>query len=201
MLDLSAIVAGVVLGLSLGVPPGPVNAAIAAESVKKSWASGILIGLGAMTSDFFYLVLTVVGVSVLLTGPTARTVISVTGGLILLYFAVTTLKNYRSPPKEAEGSVLGNPYLKGLAMALTNPMGILWWATAGAAFVALFNILGIVGFLIGLFAWVSSLSLAVHYAKSRVSQLYPAIMIASGLCMLAFGALLLYDVVRPALGF
>jgi threonine/homoserine/homoserine lactone efflux protein len=200
MLDLSAIVAGILLGLSLGVPPGPVNAAIAAESVKKSYASGILVGLGAMTSDFCYLLLTVIGVSVLLTGATARTIISVVGGLILLYFAVTTLKNYRSPPQEDEGKMMGNPYVKGLVMAITNPMGIVWRATAGAAFVELFNIFGVAGFMLGLFAWIASLSLAVHFAKSRFTAVYPIIMLASGLCMLAFGAMLLYDVIAPALG-
>lgn len=200
MLDLSAIIAGILLGLSLGVPPGPVNAAIAAESVKKSYASGMLIGIGAMTADLCYLILTVIGVSVLLTGATARTIISVVGGLILLYLAVATLRNYRSPPQEDEGKVLGHPYVKGLLMAITNPMGIVWWATAGAAFVALFNILGVAGFMLGLFAWITSLSLAVHFAKTKFNAVYPAIMLASGLCMLAFGAMLLYEVIAPALG-
>lgn len=200
MFDLSGILAGIVLGLSLGVPPGPVNAAIAAESVKRSYRSGILIGLGAMTSDFFYLILTVIGVSVLLTGPAARTIISVAGGFILLYLGVITLKSYKSPPEENEGKRQGNPYLKGLAMALANPMGILWWATAGAAFVALFNVFGIIGFMFGLFSWISTFALAVHFAKYRVRQLYPIIMISSGLCMLAFSGILLYDVIRPMLG-
>lgn len=200
MFDLSGIVAGILLGLSLGVPPGPVNAAIAAESVKKSYAGGIMIGLGAMTADLLYLILTVIGVSVLLTGATARTLISIVGGLILLYLAVSTLKNFRSPPEENEGKVLGHPYVKGLSLAITNPMGIVWWATAGAAFVALFNILGVAGFMFGLFAWITSLSLAVHYAKSKFKAMYPAIMLASGLCMLAFGAILIAEVVRPVLG-
>ena len=200
MFDLSGILAGVILGLSLGVPPGPVNAAIAAESVKRSYWGGILIGLGAMTSDLFYLVLTVIGFSVLLTGPTARTIISVAGGFILLYLGVMTLKSYRSPPEENEGKRPGNPYLKGLAMAMTNPMGILWWATAGPAFVALFNVFGIIGFLVGLFSWISTFALAVHFAKTRVRQLYAVIMISSGLCMVAFSGILLYDVIRPALG-
>ena len=200
MFELSAILAGILLGLSLGVPPGPVNAAIAAESVKKSYAGGIMIGLGAMTADFLYLILTVIGVSVLLTGATARTLISVVGGLILLYLAVSTLKDFRNPPREDEGNVLGHPYVKGLSLAITNPMGIVWWATAGAAFVALFNVLGVAGFMFGLFAWITSLSLAVHYAKSKFNSLYPVIMLASGLCMLAFGAILIADVVRPALG-
>jgi threonine/homoserine/homoserine lactone efflux protein len=190
--DLYSILAGIALGLSLGVPPGPVNAAIAAESARRSWVNGVFIGLGAMTADLTYLVLTVIGVAVLLTGSLARNLISVAGGLILLYFAVSTLRSlHRSP--EAEGVNPGNPYLTGLVMGLTNPLGILWWVTAGAAFVAMFNLLGVAGFMLGLFAWVSGFSAFIHYARKKVELVYPAVIVASGLMMLFFGGLLLYD--------
>ncbi|HMK45495.1 MAG TPA: LysE family translocator [Methanocella sp.] len=199
LIDFYSILAGIVLGLSLGVPPGPVNAAIAAESARRSYASGIFLGLGAITCDLSYLALTMIGVSVLLTGATARTIISIAGGLILLYLGVMTIKSYSRSPENRETTKAGNPYLKGMALAATNPMGIVWWATAGASFVAMFNTLGVVGFVLGLLSWVSVFSIAIHYAKSRVSQLYPVVMIASGVCLLAFSVLLLYDVIRPVL--
>ena len=199
MPDLNSIIAGVALGLSLAVPPGPVNAAIAAESVKRSYVGGILIGLGAMTADLTYLLLTVIGVTVLLTGSGARAAISVIGGLILIYFAIATLRSFRAAPGGADARA-GNPYLMGLAMGLTNPLGILWWVTAGAAFVALFNVLGVIGFLLGLFVWVSSFSFFMHYSRQKVGLVYPAVIVASGLMMLFFGVLLLYNVAQMALG-
>jgi threonine/homoserine/homoserine lactone efflux protein len=200
MSDLYSLVAGIVLGLSLGVPPGPVNAAIAAAAARRSYVDGIKIGLGAMTSDFTYLVLTVIGVAVLLTGTVARSAISVIGGLILLYFAYATLKSYKKTAEAPDSSGTGNHYLMGLVMGLTNPLGILWWVTAGAAFVAMFNVFGVIGFMVGLFAWVSCFSVFVHYAGKKVKIVYPAIIIGSGLMMLFFGFMLLYDVVRTALG-
>lgn len=201
MSDLSSIVAGIALGLSLGVPPGPVNAAIAAASARRSYVDGIKIGLGAMTADFTYLMLTVIGVAVLLTGSLARNAISVIGGLILLYFACITLKSYKKPADAPDSVGNGNHYLMGLIMGLTNPLGILWWVTAGAAFVAMFNVLGVIGFMLGLFAWVSVFSVFVYYAGKKVSIVYPIIIIGSGLMMMAFGLMLLYDVARTALGF
>jgi threonine/homoserine/homoserine lactone efflux protein len=201
MSDLSSIIAGILLGLSLGVPPGPVNAAIAAALARRSYLDGFKIGLGAMTCDFTYLILTVIGVAVLLTGSLARSAISVVGGLILLYFAWSTLKSYRASADTPDNEKAGSPYLMGLFMAATNPMGIVWWVTAGAAFVAMFNVLGVAGFMLGLFAWVSSFSIFVHYAGKKFSFVYPIIIIGSGLMMLAFRLMLLYDVVRPALGF
>jgi threonine/homoserine/homoserine lactone efflux protein len=199
--DLSSIIAGIALGLSLGVPPGPVNAAIAAAAARRSYVDGIKIGLGAMTCDFTYLMLTVIGVAVLLTGSLARSAISVVGGLILLYFAYTTLKSYRKSPEGSYNEKPGSPYFMGLFMAMTNPMGIVWWVTAGAAFVAMFNVLGVAGFMLGLFAWVSSFSIFVHFAGKKFSFVYPVIIVGSGLMMLFFGLMLLYEVVRPVLGF
>ncbi len=200
MSDLSSIVAGIVLGLSLAVPPGPVNAAIAAAAARGSYVNGIKIGLGAMTSDFTYLILTVIGVAVLLTGTLARNLISVIGGLILLYYAYSTLKSYKKSANIQDSAGTGNHYLTGLVMGLTNPMGILWWVTAGAAFVAMFNVLGVAGFMLGLFTWVSAFSVFVFYAGKKVDIVYPAIIIGSGLMMLFFGLVLLCEVIRPAIG-
>ena len=199
--DIASVIAGVILGLSLGIPPGPVNAAIAAESAKRSYVGGIKIGLGAMTADFTYLVLTVIGVAVLLTGSLARDAISLIGGLILLYFAYATLKSYRRTPEASGIEKAGSPYFMGLVMGLTNPLGILWWVTAGAAFVAMFNVLGVAGFMLGLLAWISSFSVFVHFAGKKVDIVYPIVIVGSGLMMLFFGLLLLYGVIRPALGF
>jgi threonine/homoserine/homoserine lactone efflux protein len=199
--DLSSIVAGIALGLSLGVPPGPVNAAIAAAAARRSYFDGIKIGLGAMTADATYLVLTLIGVAVLLTGTAARNAISVVGGLIMIYYAYATFKSYRKAAEVPGDTGTDNHYLTGLVMGLTNPLGILWWVTAGAAFVAMFNILGVAGFMLGLLAWISGFSVFVHYAGKKVKIVYPAIIIGSGLMMLFFAVVLLYDVARAALGF
>jgi threonine/homoserine/homoserine lactone efflux protein len=199
MSDLSSIVAGIALGLSLGVPPGPVNAAIAAAAARRSYVDGIKIGLGAMTADATYLALTLIGVAVLLTGTAARNAISVLGGLILLYYAYATLKSYKKTTDAPDSVGTGNHYLTGLVMGLTNPLGILWWVTAGAAFVAMFNVLGVAGFMLGLLAWISGFSVFVHYAGKKVKIVYPAIIIGSGLMMLFFAVMLLYDAIALAI--
>ena len=73
--------------------------------------------------------------------------------------------------------------------------------SAGAAFVAKFNLLGVAGFLLGLLAWVSAFAVFVHYAGRKVDLVYPAVVIGSGLMMLFFGLMLLYGVASAALGF
>jgi threonine/homoserine/homoserine lactone efflux protein len=76
MFDAYSLIAGILIGLSLAVPPGPINAIIAAESVKKSYLDGIKVGLGAMTADATYLAITLVGVAMLLKGDTVKVIVS-----------------------------------------------------------------------------------------------------------------------------
>ena len=54
MFEVYSLVAGIAIGLSLAVPPGPMNALIAAESVKRSYVDGIKLGMGAMTADAIF---------------------------------------------------------------------------------------------------------------------------------------------------
>ena len=75
---------GAVFGLALAAPPGPMNAVIAQESVLRGWTAGVRAGLGAMTADLCFLVLSLLGVvTVVGSAPRLRTVmIGAGGGLV-----------------------------------------------------------------------------------------------------------------------
>jgi threonine/homoserine/homoserine lactone efflux protein len=91
---LTAGVAGVVFGLALAAPPGPMNAVIAEESVLRGWWSGFLAGLGAMTADAVFLVLALLGaVSVVEQRPLLRGIMVGIGGVLMLYFAYGTARD------------------------------------------------------------------------------------------------------------
>jgi threonine/homoserine/homoserine lactone efflux protein len=201
MFDVYHLAAGILIGLSLAVPPGPVNAVIAAESVKKSYVNGIKVGLGALTADATFLVIALVGVAVLFNNNAVKTVVSLAGGVILAYMALGILKDFRKP-LVAGGKDIKNHYLAGLAIGFTNPAAILWWITAGAALIATTNIMGVIGFFIGVILWVVSFSVALHYARSKAEWVYPAVILISGVALLFFSVVLLYNavmlVVRPA---
>jgi threonine/homoserine/homoserine lactone efflux protein len=193
MLDGYSLVAGILIGLSLAVPPGPMNAIIAAESVRKSYVNGIKLGMGAMTADAIFLAVTLVGVTVLFTGDNVKLIVSVAGAIILAYIAITTIKSYNKPLAEGEKENMKSPYLTGLAIGITNPSQILWWITAGAALIANFNALGIVGFFIGIIVWVIAFSVSLHFAKKKARWLYPAVTLVSGVVLLGFSLLLIYN--------
>jgi threonine/homoserine/homoserine lactone efflux protein len=195
MFDVYSLFAGILIGLSLAVPPGPINAIIATESVKRSYFDGIKVGLGAMTADATYLVITLVGVTVLFKGDVVKMIVSFAGGLILAYMAIKILKGFNQPLKENGKKDLKNHYLTGLTIGMMNPAQILWWLTAGAALIANFNAPGIVGFFIGIGLWVSSFSMTLHFARKKAEWLYPAVTLVSGVILLVFSALLIYSAI------
>jgi threonine/homoserine/homoserine lactone efflux protein len=188
-----SLVAGILIGLSLAVPPGPMNAIIASESVKRSYVNGIKLGMGAMTADAIFLAITLIGVTVLFTGDAVKLIVSIAGGIILAYIAVMTIKSFNRPLTESDKETMRSPYLTGLVIGITNPSQILWWITAGAALIANFNALGIVGFFIGIIIWVTSFSASLHYAKKKARWLYPAVTLVSGVVLLCFSLLLMYN--------
>ncbi len=196
MFEFYSLIAGIAIGLSLAVPPGPMNALIAAESVKRSYVDGIKLGMGAMTADAIFLVITLIGVSVLFTGDIVKMIVSAAGGLILAYMAIGILRNFNKPLDESSKSEVSRPYLTGLTVGATNPAQILWWITAGAALITNFNAAGIAGFFIGIALWVSSFSVTLHFAQKKARWVYPAITLVSGLILLAFGLILAYSAIQ-----
>ena len=93
---LSTFLAGVVFGLALAAPPGPMNAVIADESVLRGWTSGFKAGLGAMIADLVFLGLALAGaVAVLERAPTLRDAMVAVGGVLMLYFAYGALSGAR----------------------------------------------------------------------------------------------------------
>ncbi|HTY90338.1 MAG TPA: LysE family transporter [Methanocella sp.] len=193
MLDVYHLASGILIGLSLAVPPGPVNAVIAAESVKDSYVNGIKVGLGALTADATFLVIALIGVAIFFNNETVKTVVSLIGGVILAYMALGILKDFRKPIQESGKKDIKNYYLTGVAIGFTNPAAILWWITAGAVLIASTDIAGIAGFFIGVILWVTSFSVTLHYAKSKAQWIYPAVIIISGVALLFFGAVLIYN--------
>ena len=85
---LASLAAGVVFGLALAAPPGPMNALIAEESVIRGWGAGFRAGLGAATADFVFFLLALAGVVTFVQRlPVVRAVMVGVGGCLMCYYA------------------------------------------------------------------------------------------------------------------
>ena len=211
----TTVVAGVVFGLAIAAPPGPMNAIIAEESVLRGWTAGFRAGLGAMTADVCFFVLAVIGaVAVVERFPIVRGLAFAVGGALMLYFAYTAARDATASTDAAapEGS---RGFRKAFVLALTNPYQIVFWLTVGvgllepgridvlaalpAAGEALSGVLVVstgsptllVGFFTGIVVWIVGFPATLVAAERRAAGVGPTVAYASALVLAAFGLLFL----------
>lgn len=184
---LQAVGTGVLLGLSIAAPPGPINATIATQVATRSWFAGFLVGLGALTADATFFLITFYGLTRAIVGNEIGTALFAVGGLIMLFMAFSTFKSARSKAGMKTGRQTRFPYLIGLSIGLTNPFQIGWWVTVGLGVLATFGLRILVGFFAGISLWVLAYTTSLAWAVSKYYRLYPYINYASAIALSAFG--------------
>jgi threonine/homoserine/homoserine lactone efflux protein len=209
-------VAGVVFGLALAAPPGPMNAVIAEESIVNGWFSGVRTGLGAMTADLCFLGGALLGiVSIVERMAYLRGVMVGIGGVLMLYFAYGTVTDLSDGFRVENTDQRG--FRKAFALAITNPYQILFWLTAGVALLdpGTVDVLaplskslaghfvvqtGSIALLAGLFSgiavWVVGFPAILVATERRVSAFAPFIAGTSALFLIGFGLYFLMDAAR-----
>ena len=212
--------AGVVFGLALAAPPGPMNAIIAEESVVGGWLAGFRAGLGAMIADVVFFGLAVLGVASIVEQRSGLRAAMVTvGGVLMLYFAIDAARNVRTTlaPDTSSGDQAGRGFEKAVVLGLTNPFQILFWLTVGVGLLdpgridvlaqtpgvgdTLAGLLvvqtGSAALLVGLFGgivvWIVGFPATLVAARRRVDTVAPAVAGLSALVLGAFGIVFLLD--------
>lgn len=218
MLDtLTTLFAGIVFGLALAAPPGPMNAIIAEESVVRGWTAGVRAGLGAAAADFVFFLLAALGaVAFVAKLPLLKASMVFVGGLLMLYFAYGAAADARSTFTAADDAGESKGFQKAFVLALTNPYQVLFWLTVGVgllepgtvdalsyasdALAGVFVIrTGSPALLVGLFGgvgvWVTGFPTALTAARRRVDQLAPVVAYGSAAVLAGFGVYFVYDAV------
>jgi len=210
--------AGMVFGLALAAPPGPMNAIIAEESVVGGWLAGFRAGLGAMTADAVFFVLALAGaVTVVEQFPLLRGTMVLVGGLLMLYFALDAARNVEATLTSEGDGTAGRGFQKAFVLALTNPYQILFWLTVGVGLLdpGRIDVLGYtpyvgdtlaglvvvetgsVALLAGLFGgivvWIVGFPATLVAAGKRIDALAPLVAGGSALVLAGFGLLFLWD--------
>ena len=184
--------AGILLGLSIAAPPGPMNALIAANTVRRSRLAGHLTGFGAMTSDGIFLAVTLVVGGVVPVTPGVRVLLYLSGAGVMFFLAVRTYPALRHEvPIEKQGADdPAKAYAQGLLLGLTNPFQILWWLTAGLAFMRGIGPAVAVGFFLGILAWILVFPATLDITNRQWRGTYRAVMLFSLVVLIVFGVFL-----------
>ena len=179
---------GILLGISLAGPPGPVTA-IMVERSMKSVLRGISVGLGAMTADFILMVV------ILLFG-TALDIsrfnyyIYAVGAVFFIYLAYGIAT---SKPQESYSEIRSSGYIAGLSIGLINPLQVGWWLTAGLSVFQMFGITPLIFLFVGIIIWVVFLTVMVYAASARYGdKVRLGVKIFSVASLSFFGILFLY---------
>lgn len=134
--EISVLSRGLVLGLVIAAPVGPVGLLCIRRTVQKGMVVGLSTGLGAACADAIFAAIAVLGVSAVLNFiHDYEATIRLVGGGIVLYSAFHTWRDHPRPPKPREivAKVLNLAHettlmgtvraaFSGLIITLTNPL-------------------------------------------------------------------------------
>jgi len=193
---------GLVIGLSIAAPVGPIGLLCIRRTLAEGPAMGLATGLGAATADALYGAVAGFGlaaVSQALLG--WQDALRLVGGAVLLWLGWATVRARPAErAAEATGRGLAGAYASTFVLTLANPATIL-------SFLAVFSALGLaegggsmdeaLALVLGVFAgsglWWLMLSAGVGTVRRRVT---PAVMAwinrVSGAVLIAFGLLALF---------
>lgn len=205
-MPLSFVIRGLILGLSIAAPVGPIGVLCIRRTLASGRAAGFVSGLGAATADMCYGAVAAFGltaVSGLLIGQAHW--IRLVGGVFLCYLGIRTILSKPAQQTASTGKYgLAGAYASTLLLTLTNPPTIL-------SFVAIFAGLGlastgggygasallVLGVFLGSALWWLLLSSSVSMLRSRFDlRALRWVNRLSGLILLAFGLIALLSLIQ-----
>jgi len=134
MQEIHYLIKGLIIGLSIAVPVGPIGVLCIRRTLTEGRIVGFLAGLGAATADALYGAIAGFGLTFLVNFIIGKQIwLRLIGGGLL---CILGAKIFLSKPAEqdacAEGSSLRNAYLSTFFLTLTNPMTILFFTAVFA---------------------------------------------------------------------
>ena len=194
---MQSFVQGVLMGLGVSVPIGPVNVLIMSYALQ-SYTKALCLGLGAMSADMLYLALSAFGISQLAKIPIVFACISVFGAAFLLYIALGIYRDAKrsvrlqSVERGSHVAVFG----KGFLLNIFNPYVIMFWLSVSASIGRECFGLALAGLVCGILSWITLFALAVYKSRAKISGLATrAFAYISALILLFFALKLIYAVI------
>jgi threonine/homoserine/homoserine lactone efflux protein len=197
MMDLELPLRGVLAGLIIAAPVGPVNVLCIQRTIEKGWRSGLVSGFGAAAADTIYGSIAGFGVSLVIDWLIREQFwIRLIGGFVLL--AIGVWYYFRSPQslEEARQKSTDSDFTSTFLLTLTNPTTVL-------SFIAVLAVLGmsqrrpwwmtvflVAGIFTGSMTWWLLLTGMVNRLRARITDRTMVwLNRAAGIAIGAFGVL------------
>ncbi len=168
---------GILLGLGVAIPIGPINIEQMRRTLAFGFWSGITIGIGATCVDILYIVLLMTGTLFFLTNVIILKVIGFLGALLLAWFGYSCFKKQpHISTKNLVPQSLFRTFCVGYLMNLLSPFPILFWASISSQVIAMSMgkinhlILAALGVVVGTMAWNIFLTTVLHRTRHLLSE-------------------------------
>jgi L-lysine exporter family protein LysE/ArgO len=186
------------LGLSLAIPIGPINAAQLDRGIKGGFFPAWFVGLGAIVADGIYMLIVYYGIYHMIDTPFVKTFLWLFGGFVLIYTGVESMVSAKKLDiqSRSQRESLSKSFLSGFIMSITNPLTILFWlgiyGSVLAKTVSMFNTEQIIiysgAIFLGLLVWDITMALLASSFRSFLkSKALVLLSLLSGLSLIGFG--------------
>lgn len=125
--ELSILVRGIILGVAIAAPVGPIGLLCIRRTVERGLTVGLATGLGAAIADVLFSAVAAFGIAAILDMITGNeTLLRIIGGLFLIGVAIHSfLRDPKPPARGGEARNLFGATSSGLALTMGNPVTIL----------------------------------------------------------------------------
>lgn len=194
--------AGVLLGLSAGVSPGPLLTLVLTQSIKHNSTEGIKVAITPLITDLPIILTTLLILNRLAQFNLILAIISFVGGIFVAYLGVESIKikGLSINLQDTKSASLK----KGIITNLLNPSPYLFWATVGTPLLLKsfqINLLTTIIFLTSFYVFLvgSKIMIATLSARTKFfmnQKIYVIIMRILGIALLIFSILLILEGVK-----
>jgi len=204
---------GVLLGLSIAAPIGPVNIAMIQRGLSEGFAGAFLLGLGSTVADLIYILLAYAGADPLSHLAWARVLLFAAGALVMTwlgYGAIRAALAERAGPAKSGDAVTHSarpPFVSGFLITVFNPMTIAFWLGILSASLAgrsrapiSIEWLYVGALVLGCLLWIIGLSAVLHFGRRLIGGGFMrAVSMTAGLALIGFGAQFALKAIREVM--
>jgi len=194
--------AGVLLGLSSGLSPGPLLTLVLAQTLKHNRTEGIKVALSPLITDFPIILITILIMDRFAHSGIFLAIISFAGGIFLSWLGIESVRT-REMSVDLQDSGSGS-MKKGIITNFLNPGPYLFWATVGTPLLFRAYKAGLTAailYIISFYVFLTGSKIMVAYLAGRTKHLlnqgiYLIVMRILGIALFIFSLIFFYDGVR-----
>ena len=178
-MDLHYLFKGILIGISVSAPLGPMGVLVIQRTIHKGLPSGFASGGGVVIGDTIYAIIAGFGLTFVSSFLEQNQLLfRIFGGLILLFmgykmFKATQLNKPNKERKKQKNLFLD--FISVLALTLSNPFTVIAFGAVFAGFNIFANsnnttTVVVAGIFLGAIIWWLILSLLINYMRSRINS-------------------------------